>query len=31
MYYHMYPPASETSQVTCSCARHRGEAIAVAA
>jgi hypothetical protein len=31
MYYHMYPPASETTRVRCSCARHRGEVIAVAA
>lgn len=31
MYYHMYPPASETARIACTCARHRTGVVAAAA
>jgi hypothetical protein len=30
MYYHMYPPASETAKAGCTCARHRPDVAAAA-
>jgi hypothetical protein len=31
MYYHLFPPATETRRLTCSCAKHRHDVVGVAA